>query len=53
MALYRIRFIAANPERELVQQFAGCADEHDARLKLRKIFTVVLIKRVELVIDGK
>lgn len=53
MAVYRIRFIAANPERELVQRFAGCIDEHDARTKLRQIFTVVLVKKVELVIDDK
>lgn len=50
---YRIRFIAANPERELVQNFVGCTDEHDARVKLRKIFTVVLIKRVDLVPNDK
>lgn len=53
MAVYRVRFIAANPEREMVQCFAGCTDEHDARKKLREQFTVVLVKKVELVIDNK
>lgn len=53
MAVYRIRFIAANPKRELVQKFAGCDDEHDARRKLRAIFGAVLVKKVELVIDDK
>lgn len=53
MAIYRIRFIADNPERELVQCFAGCDDEHDARRKLREIFTVKVIKRVELVVNDK
>ena len=46
---YRIRFIAANPQRELVQNIAGCADETQAKEKLRKIFEVVVVKRVELV----
>jgi hypothetical protein len=47
--VFRIRFIAANPERELVQHFAGCKDEADAKEKLRKLFTVVVVKRTELV----
>jgi hypothetical protein len=49
MAVFRIRFIAANPERELVQHIAGCRDETDAKKKLRELFTVVVIKRTELV----
>lgn len=44
---YRIKFIAANPERELVQRFHGCTDEADAKRKLRELFTVVVIKRIE------
>jgi hypothetical protein len=49
MATFRIKFIAANPERELVQHIAGCIDETDAKRKLRELFTVVVIKRVELI----
>jgi hypothetical protein len=49
MAVFRLRFIAANPERELVQHIAGCRDETNAKEKLRKLFTVVVIKRAELV----
>lgn len=49
MATYSIKFIAANPERELTQKFAGCVDEADAKRKLRGLFTVVVIKRTELV----
>lgn len=51
MAVYSIRFIAANPDRELTQKIAGCANEQDAKQKLRKLFTVVVIKKVELVLD--
>ena len=50
MATYRVRFIAAHPQRELVQNIAGCDDEYDARNKLRALFEVLLIKRVELVV---
>lgn len=51
MPVFSIRFIAANPERELIQKFAGCVDEHDARKKLREVFDVVVIKKVERVLD--
>lgn len=50
MATYRIRFIAEDPERELVQQIAGCDDENHAKQKLRKLFKVLVVKRVELVV---
>jgi len=49
VATYQIRFIAANPQRELVQKIAGCSDETVAKEKLRKLFDVVVIKRTELV----
>jgi len=50
MATYRILFIAANPQRSLVQHIAGCDDETHAKQKLRSLFEVVVVKKVELII---
>lgn len=53
MALYRVSMLVADPERTITTQFAGCADETDAKVKARRCYQVIVFKRVELVIKDE
>lgn len=47
---YLVRMVVRSPEgvtRQVKTNFAGCADEGDARIKARAIYHVVVFKSVD------